>query len=393
MRWTQYVIFLTVLFCCSCSKKYVVFDLNDERVERIKHDRSTKTSIITDSLYIKRSAVKYIRAHIHFCLPKDYSFDKNTDLVFQAEELLKEANRRLFENDPMNLPLGNRTSVYDSKIRWAFASTTISQSVFIHRYQPDHNFIKKGKHANRYDRSQLDSLLRDKENVVNIFLLPFDANQLASGEQKIEITGIALGTIVKLAGFFESSKPISEFAGILNHELGHILGLRHTWNTNDFCPDTPRNANCWNFDNTAPCDKAVSNNLMDYNAYQSAITPCQIRRMHDNIAKANSRLQRLMNWPHQNTLSSIVIDHHEVWNRPLIIENDIRIIRDGTLEVSSALLLAPGVKIEVDKGASLILKKTKWQISSEEAWEGIVLKRGAKIYSDTESQLPGVRRN
>ena len=56
------------------------------------------------------------------------------------------------------------------------------------------------------------------------------------------------------------------------HELGHSLGLLHTWNQDDGCDDTPRNAGCWG--------DTCSNNMMDYNASQSALTACQLGIIH-----------------------------------------------------------------------------------------------------------------
>ncbi len=62
--------------------------------------------------------------------------------------------------------------------------------------------------------------------------------------------------------------------GVLNHEIGHTLGLHHTWNSSDDifydnnCSDTPINDNCWNLDeDDDECDEImeVSNNVMDYN--------------------------------------------------------------------------------------------------------------------------------
>lgn len=51
--------------------------------------------------------------------------------------------------------------------------------------------------------------------------------------------------------------------------------------------DAPANANCWNLNSPAGsnCDNwsKVSNNLMDYNADQSSLSPCQIGIMQNNL--------------------------------------------------------------------------------------------------------------
>jgi len=96
----------------------------------------------------------------------------------------------------------------------------------------------------------------------------------------------------------------------LNHEIGHTLNLDHTWNVIDIfegCADTPLGyiydhlqagicttdvyANCWDYRPSTPgcprkpCDEwsKISNNLMDYNSHDPALTVCQIDRMNQNL--------------------------------------------------------------------------------------------------------------
>jgi hypothetical protein len=68
----------------------------------------------------------------------------------------------------------------------------------------------------------------------------------------------------------------------LTHELGHTLGLLHTWN-GDGIDDTPNNHNCWNLNLAdSDCDEfeEVSNNIMDYNADKASLTLGQLHRAH-----------------------------------------------------------------------------------------------------------------
>ncbi|MET4074182.1 M43 family zinc metalloprotease [Hymenobacter sp. UYCo722] len=83
-----------------------------------------------------------------------------------------------------------------------------------------------------------------------------------------------------------------ELASTVNHELCHVLGLNHPFQYNDFawgeCADAPMNANCWTL-STQPgntdCSSwsQVSNNLMDYNTFQTSLAPCQIGIIQNNL--------------------------------------------------------------------------------------------------------------
>ena len=80
-------------------------------------------------------------------------------------------------------------------------------------------------------------------------------------------------------------------ASAVNHELCHLLGLNHPHQYSSFnwgvCPDAPMNANCWNLNEPATPDCSastqVSNNLMDYNAAQSSLAPCQVGIIQNNL--------------------------------------------------------------------------------------------------------------
>ena len=77
------------------------------------------------------------------------------------------------------------------------------------------------------------------------------------------------------------------FATTLNHELCHALGLGHPFQGLSSCADASVNANCWNL-NSPPgpdCDawSKVSNNLMDTNADQAALSPCQVGTIQNNL--------------------------------------------------------------------------------------------------------------
>lgn len=91
---------------------------------------------------------------------------------------------------------------------------------------------------------------------------------------------------------------------LIFHEIGHNVSLQHTWNENDGCDDTPQHPThpgfqCWSINNPndSRCDEIteVSNNVMDYNSVQRALTQCQIQRVHNFLISNPSRLQQSIN--------------------------------------------------------------------------------------------------
>ena len=98
--------------------------------------------------------------------------------------------------------------------------------------------------------------------------------------------------------YVQANQQSWQIASTVNHEVGHLLGLDHTWYPVNYttqkiargyadCADAPLNANCWNL-NSPPgpsCDQLfkVSNNLMDYNAGSCSLSPCQIGIIQRNL--------------------------------------------------------------------------------------------------------------
>ncbi|MDV7393738.1 M43 family zinc metalloprotease, partial [Arthrospira platensis SPKY1] len=128
--------------------------------------------------------------------------------------------------------------------------------------------------------------------MLNIFLMPHHPDSVASPTYKPHFGGIALRNAVKVTGWYENGVSEWSVRYVLNHEIGHILSLMHTWAYNDGCDDTPHHPKCWNFTDEPPCDSLVSNNVMDYNAYQSAWSPCQIGKIHYTLSQETKNCRR-----------------------------------------------------------------------------------------------------
>lgn len=91
------------------------------------------------------------------------------------------------------------------------------------------------------------------------------------------------------------------FASLLNHEVGHIFGLCHSFSCDNECAgiDLDPAVECHKgpcYDdcggpNYGLCNNwlANSNNMMGYNANQNALTPCQWKRLMINLYHTNAK--------------------------------------------------------------------------------------------------------
>jgi hypothetical protein len=194
-------------------------------------------------------------------------------------------------------------------------------------------------------------------------------------------SGIALGKSLKLGTQYDPEIQPWYHASLLNHEVGHVLGLSHTWNLNDGCDDTPQNSNCWAPTNRPPCNGIISNNMMDYNSNQHAITPCQISIMRKNMAKENSRQRDLIEkrWCFLDESKDIFIDQEIVFNGATDSHGNIHIMEGGTLTITCRLSMPENGKIIIYPGGNLILNGGKIYNDCGNNWEGLkVLQKGRR---------------
>jgi hypothetical protein len=167
-------------------------------------------------------------------------------------------------------------------------------------------------------------------------------------------------------------------AQLTAHELGHTIGLRHT--------DRPQ------FDDLPASDKfgfipcnstKTSNNIMGYNQCRNYLSPKQIGYVHQLYStKANRILLTTANEYHPEV--PIEVWNDTIWNKAMVLRNDIIIRKGQTLTIRNQVHLPQGASIFIERGAHLIIDGAIITNVFGTGWQGIVF---CKSYEKSD-QLP-----
>ncbi|MCB9333972.1 MAG: hypothetical protein H6574_23205 [Lewinellaceae bacterium] len=245
--------------------------------------------------------------------------------------------------------------------------------IYFHYDDSLYYFVSQGKNQNNYSRDVIRKYSIGADSILNIFVLVHHPDSMKSKTYRANGQGIALGTALKIAGVLESREGPISFDGLLNHEVGHILGLYHAW-TEDGCPDTNNHPNnCWEWSPDPPCRNTASNNMMDYNAYQIALTPCQVGKVQATFADERSAVRRCLQptWCTLHEDRTLVIADSVSWKGARDLEGHLTIAPGGVLHLSCRLSMPPGSRITVQPGGRLVLDGCRLHNACGKNWQGI----------------------
>ncbi len=262
--------------------------------------------------------MRFLRVNFHVMNSRDssHNFRPKPAGFFLREPCWTAANAALDTNDPQ-LALAGRNGGAAQKLPLrVMAAARRRRYLFPLRRFLVLLSIRRQKPEQLQPQSHPANTASATDSILNIFLQVHPRDSFSSKTYRANGQGIALGTSLKMAGVLESSEGPESFDGLLNHEVGHILGISHAW-VEDGCPDTDNHPNkCWTGSKDPPCRDLATNNMMDYNAYQMAMTPCQIGRVHQVLSSDKSRLRRCLvpTWCERREGRDVVIQDSVVWS-------------------------------------------------------------------------------
>lgn len=314
-----------------------------------------------------------VNFHIMNSVDSSHNFLPDAGRAY-CKQLLEAANKHL-DTNIRNWRSPQGTDILPKNYRYVLWPQPGDDGIYFHYDDSLYYLVYVGKYQNNYSRRVLDKYGVGMDSIINIFIQVHPDDSIRSPTYKPSLQGIALGTCLKMAGVYEQGKNAFGHESLLNHEVGHLLSLGHAW-AEDGCPDTDKHPNkCWQWTEEPPCRDAASNNMMDYNAYQIAMTPCQIGRVHQLLSNDKGRMRHCLvpSWCQRNPERDVVIQDSVVWSGARDLEGNLTVAAGGALRISCRVSLPEGARITVEAGGRLWLDGALLHNACGLPWQGLVM--------------------
>lgn len=347
---------------------------------------------IPDTTRMDESPMRYVRVNFHWMNSADTAFSFMPGKDFSEKDAIKftkgfmhACNYDLTKNRKLWLPHVNDIPVMPINYRLVLSGRPEDPNdngIYFHYDDELFYYVDRGKNANLYKQDVFKTYAVQPDTVLNIFIMPHHPDSVASRTYPVNRVGIALGTFIKISGIFEKKGSFWDYRGLINHEVGHIFSLAHTWKYNDGCDDTVMHpGNCYSPDSGPGCDTLTSNNMMDYGYLQHALSPCQIGKVHHTMSNIQSKKRGLLLpvWCQLKEDSTIVVRDSINWECDKDVEGHIILEKGAILTLHCRLAMPSGAKIVVKPGAKLVLDNCRLHNDCGEKWQGIELQQREEL--------------
>ena len=327
----------------------------DQRPRRLNIVYRNPEHYVPDTAYLQHSPIRYLRLNVHFMNTRSRAYNyEGEEAIRLAKDLIYYANLDLQKNHKLWQPYRNNLPVIQPRYQYELTASSPGapdHGVYFHYDDTLSFYIHKGPAANLDRMEVIKKYQIQGDSILNIFIMPHHPEHQGGG------VGVMLGNAIKMAGMFESKQPAWVHRGILNHEVGHFLSLAHAF-YNDGCDDTPAHGNpCWNQTPDPPCDTAASNNMMDYNALQNALSPCQIGTMQARMADTSSFERRFLipYWCKRLPDYDLTITDTVAWKGDKDLYGNLTIVAGAVLRIHARVSLPENTRITIEPGGRLEL--------------------------------------
>lgn len=346
-----------------------------------------------DTTRLEDFPMRYIRINIHWMNSSD-STQNIPESEAQAHTLriLEAMNYALVNNKKMFLPPRNNTPVHPTNFRYVLTGhpdDPDDEGIYYHYDDSLYYYVHyRKKDSNLYDRTVFDRYGVQLDTVLNFFMMPHQPDSVASPTYKAGRVGVALRNALKVAAtwkedFAKDPKNTHwHYRGVINHEVGHILGLSHAWGRTDGCDDTPVHANnCYSRNSRPGCDTLASNNVMDYSALQLAWTPCQLSRVHRRFADPKYLQRKFLEprWCVRNPKMDILVQDTVVWDCMKDLHGNLTIAAGGQLTVRCRTSVPEDGTITIQPGGELVLDGGILHQDCGATWQGMIVEKTGEV--------------
>lgn len=349
----------------------------------------SQANYFIDTSRMEDYPMRYIRINMHWMNSEDGTQNiPESEAKAHTLRIVKAMNYALENNKKMLLPIGNETPIHPINFRYVLTGRPgdpDDDGIYYHYDDSLYYYVHfRKKHSNLYDRKVFDTYGVQLDTVLNFFMMPHQPDSVASPTYHADKVGVALRNALKVAATWKEDYARDpkdthwRYRGVINHEVGHILGISHAWTNGDGCEDTPVHPNrCYNKGSGPGCDTLVSNNVMDYNALQLAWTPCQIARVHRRFANDRYLQRKFLEprWCTRNPVLDITVQDTVIWDGMHDLHGNLTIAPGGQLTIQCRASIPADGLVIIQAGGELVIDGGYLHQDCGETWQGVQVQK------------------